>query len=63
MSYVRTCQECGHKQESRPPAEYKGESWKHIKCHGCKSYGLDYGSHGWVKTESGTFVKPEDEED
>jgi hypothetical protein len=49
MIYVRVCQECGHKQPSKPPAEYKGDAWKDVKCRKCKSYGLDYGSNGWEK--------------
>lgn len=62
MAYIRTCQECGHQQESKPPNEYKGDAWKDIKCRSCRSYGLDYGSHGWAKDPySGKFVRDEDE--
>lgn len=45
--YIRTCQECGHKQESKPPRVYKGDSWKDLKCRKCKSPALDFGSDGW----------------
>ena len=44
MTWVRTCQECLHKQEAKPPPEYKGDSWKDVKCKRCKSASLDYGS-------------------
>lgn len=43
MVWIRTCQECSHKQEARPPAEYKGESWTELKCKRCKSRSMDYG--------------------
>jgi len=43
MKYIRTCQECGHKQESKPPAEYKTEAWRNTKCRRCRSEALDYG--------------------
>jgi ribosomal protein L40E len=41
--WIRTCQECGHKQPSKPPREYKGDSWQDTKCRKCGSMGLDYG--------------------
>jgi hypothetical protein len=44
MKYIRTCQECGHEQECRPVEEYKGDSWRYLKCEKCKSEALDYGS-------------------
>lgn len=43
MSYIRTCQECGHKQVSKPPSEYKSDGWRNIKCRRCQSEALDYG--------------------
>lgn len=52
--WIRTCQECGHRQESKPPPTYKGESWTELKCKKCKSPALDYGSE-----DSGEV--PEDE--
>ena len=42
--WIRTCQECGHKQVSKPPAEYKSEAWRNVKCKKCRSEALDYGS-------------------
>lgn len=45
--YIRQCQECGHRQESKPCIEYKGDSWRDTKCKKCRSSGLDYGSFGW----------------
>ncbi len=44
MSWIRTCQECGHKQESKSPLDYKSNSWTETKCKKCKSAALDYGS-------------------
>lgn len=44
MAWVRTCTECGHMQEAKPPSEYKGETWRELKCKRCKSPALDYGS-------------------
>lgn len=44
--WIRTCQECGHKQPAKPPAEYKdqkAEAWREVKCARCKSVSLDYG--------------------
>lgn len=62
--YVRTCQECGVKQESKPCVEYKGESWKDKACKSCKSPALDYGSFGWSRTEkSNLFYRSEDQEE
>jgi hypothetical protein len=52
MIWIRTCQECGHRQETKPPAQYKGDSWTELKCKRCKSLAMDYGSElneGWDK--------------
>jgi transposase len=49
MKYIRTCQECGHKQEAKDTKTYKGESWRNLKCKKCKSEALDYGS--WRECE------------
>lgn len=46
--FVRTCQECGHKQVAKDPATYKdptNENWRNLACKKCKSEGLDYGSY------------------
>jgi ribosomal protein L40E len=43
MAWIRTCQECGYKQPSKPPTEYKGDSWRDLKCRKCHSMALDYG--------------------
>lgn len=48
LIYCRKCNECGHVQVAKPPAEYKGDSWKDLKCKVCKSSGLDYGSDSYV---------------
>lgn len=44
MTWFRTCQECGYRQEARNPDTYKGEGWRELKCKRCKSPGLDFGS-------------------
>lgn len=46
MKYIRTCQECGHKQESKEPSTYKSDTWMNTKCKKCKSEALDYGK--WI---------------
>lgn len=43
MAWIRTCQECFHKQKAKPPAEYKGDTWTEVQCKKCKSRALDYG--------------------
>ena len=43
--FVRTCQECGHKQESKHPNTYKNETWRELKCKKCKSISMDYGTY------------------
>lgn len=42
--WIRTCQECGYRQPSKPPAEYKSDAWRDVKCRKCHSEALDYGS-------------------
>jgi hypothetical protein len=42
--YIRTCQECGSKQEARDVQSYKGDGWKDLKCKRCGSESMDYGS-------------------
>jgi len=44
--WIRTCQECGHKQEDRDPRAkdfYMSDAYMDRKCRKCKSMGLDYG--------------------
>ena len=43
MRWQRTCQECGHKQLTKCPRDYKDDSWTELKCQRCKSTALDYG--------------------
>lgn len=43
MKWVRTCQECGHKDEYKSPKEYKSDAWRDTKCRACGSMALDYG--------------------
>ena len=42
--WIRTCQECGTKQETPPPAKPPTPAWMFKKCKRCKSSALDYGS-------------------
>ena len=44
--WVRTCQECGHKQKAKQPDPNKplSDSYRNSKCRKCGSEGLDYGS-------------------
>lgn len=48
--WIRTCQECGHKQENKPPEEYKDERWRDLICRKCKSPALDFGR--WVESDA-----------
>ena len=41
--WIRTCQECGHKQEDRDPRANMSDAYMDRKCRKCKSMGLDYG--------------------
>ena len=41
--WIRTCQECGLIQITKPIEEWKSDKWKNVKCKNCKSIGLDYG--------------------
>lgn len=45
--WYRTCQECGHKQNTKPPNSDKEltSSYRNSKCKNCKSEGLDYGTY------------------
>lgn len=61
--YGRTCQECGHVQAMKPPAECKGDYWRHALCKKCKSEALDYGSWGFVHNSEGRLVRMELAED
>jgi len=47
--FIRTCQECGHKQEDVEPFKVN-DSYRNRKCKACKSEALDFGSY---KTEEG----------
>jgi hypothetical protein len=45
--WYRTCQECGHEQAAKEPAQNKEltDSYRSAKCRVCKSEALDYGTH------------------
>jgi hypothetical protein len=61
--WLRTCQECIHKQEDKEPVygTEPPDSYKFRKCKKCKSESLDYGSY-FFYNEDGTEVVEEDEE-
>lgn len=42
-AYVRVCQECGHAQVAKDPADQKSDGWRDLKCKKCKSEAMDYG--------------------
>lgn len=49
MKWIRTCQECGHKQETKKPSYSKADgqlaaSYANSICRKCKSPALDFGS-------------------
>lgn len=46
--FIRTCQECGHKQKAKDPATYKNQekqTWRDLKCRKCGSEAMDYGKY------------------
>lgn len=45
VEFIRTCQECGHKQKDRKPQGELKDSYLNRKCKKCKSEALDYGSY------------------
>lgn len=55
--YTRKCQECGHRQESKPCIEYKSDAWQNTPCRKCSSESLDYGSFGWYRNSNGGFYR------
>lgn len=54
--FVRTCQECGHKQTAREPKGPMTTAYLASTCRECKSEALDYGSWGWEK-KNGNYVR------
>ena len=56
--WIRTCQECGHKQKALRPSQGKElpTAYQDAKCRVCKSSGLDYGKPYQSQ-------KPSDDED
>lgn len=54
QSYIRTCQECGHKQPDVNPTNLDHSSFSRYQeriCKNCKSISLDYGSEVIVESE------------
>jgi DNA-directed RNA polymerase subunit RPC12/RpoP len=46
LVWLRTCQECGHKQKGKEPNRDKelSNAYRNAKCRKCGSESLDYGS-------------------
>lgn len=46
MSFMRTCNACGHKQKANQPSRDKEltDAYRNAKCKACGSEALDYGS-------------------
>jgi hypothetical protein len=47
LVWIRTCQECGHRQKDKEPNRDKEltNAYRDRLCKKCKSEGLDYGSY------------------
>ena len=41
--WIRTCQECGKEQNTKPPSKPPTDAWLYKTCTKCQSEGLDYG--------------------
>lgn len=43
--WIRTCQECGHKQKAAKPSQDRelSDAYRNAKCRKCGSEALDYG--------------------
>ena len=61
MYFVRTCQECFHRQIAVKPDPNKelSDSYRNSKCRKCHSEALDYGSGGWIKDSCGKYIRKE----
>lgn len=49
IKWIRTCQECGNKQEDKNPNGLVNLAYCNRKCKKCKSEALDYGSESEMK--------------
>lgn len=65
--WIRTCDECGHKQQAHKPEYGKPlkPSYENSKCRKCHSIALDYGSEFLVAEtlEEALELSREDDED
>jgi hypothetical protein len=52
--WIRTCQECSHKQRDKKPTASPTDTWLEKKCRKCKSSALNWGS------ENASFYDNED---
>lgn len=43
-AWIRTCTECGHKQQDTEPSAGLSNAYCNRKCRKCKSEALDYGT-------------------
>ena len=55
-AWIRTCQECFHKQQDTEPKGEITNAYRNRKCRKCKSEALDYG------TQNGSYVDWTDDE-
>lgn len=50
--WIRTCQECGHKQEDDMPKAQVSIAWENRRCEECRSPALDYGKEKLSQDDS-----------
>lgn len=59
QKYIRTCQECGKRHETKPPRpDDKAERWRDTKCKRCGSQALDFGS--WREVDAALKDLPDE---
>lgn len=45
LLFIRTCQECGHRINTKPPGDKLTSAYQNKLCPKCKSSAFDYGSN------------------
>jgi hypothetical protein len=61
--FIRTCQECGHKQTDTKPIGGVSDKWLAKKCKKCKSEALDYGSEQEFDDKGNPVIRDFTEDD
>jgi hypothetical protein len=56
--FIRTCQECGHKQKAKDPKGVLSEAYANAKCRRCYSPALDYGKNVVINAEGKIVAAP-----